>query len=217
MRMSDKGIFALALHEGIVPGPYRDSEGIWTYGVGHTAAAGAPNPAAMPRGAPSDLDAALRDVFALFRRDLAKYEAEVLAAVRVPVSQPQFDALVSFHYNTGGIARARITQRLNAGDINGASEAFGGWMKPKAVIARRKAEQALFRHGHYPGGDVPVWGVDDAGRVIWRPVRRLSFAEVLDMMRPAQPALHPITAAPRESLWASLWRVLWALITRKGA
>ena len=41
MKTSDAGIFALALHEGIVPGPYRDSVGVWTYGIGHTLGAGA--------------------------------------------------------------------------------------------------------------------------------------------------------------------------------
>lgn len=37
MRTSNRGIVALIAHEGIVPGPYRDSKGIWTWGVGHTA------------------------------------------------------------------------------------------------------------------------------------------------------------------------------------
>ena len=37
-----------AEHEGIVPAPYRDSTGLWTYGIGHTAAAGAPGPSTRP-------------------------------------------------------------------------------------------------------------------------------------------------------------------------
>ena len=40
MRTSDLGIIALLGHEGIVPGPYYDSVGVLTYGVGHTASAG---------------------------------------------------------------------------------------------------------------------------------------------------------------------------------
>ena len=44
MKTSDAGIIALISHEGIVPGPYKDSKGILTYGVGHTKAAGAPDP-----------------------------------------------------------------------------------------------------------------------------------------------------------------------------
>ncbi|MGW7506109.1 lysozyme, partial [Streptomyces albidoflavus] len=88
MRVSDKGIAFLVAHEGVVPGPYLDSVGVWTWGVGHTAAAGAPIPSAMPRGMPADLDAALREVFMVFRRDLAKYEADVERALgRTPAAQ----------------------------------------------------------------------------------------------------------------------------------
>jgi lysozyme len=100
MRTSDRGLLALIRHEGIVPGPYLDVKGIWTFGIGHTAAAGPPDPALMPRGMPADLDAGIREAFRVFRVDLARYEAEVLGAVKVPLTQHEFDALVSFHYNT---------------------------------------------------------------------------------------------------------------------
>ena len=50
MKTSDAGLFALALHEGIVPAPYRDSVGVWTYGIGHTLGAGYPDPEKMLRG-----------------------------------------------------------------------------------------------------------------------------------------------------------------------
>ena len=60
MNMTDRGLLALARHEGIVPAPYLDVKRVWTFGVGHTAAAGAPDPARMPRGMPADLDAGIR-------------------------------------------------------------------------------------------------------------------------------------------------------------
>ena len=41
MTVSRRGVLEIAEHEGIVLGPYRDSAGVWTYGVGHTAGAGA--------------------------------------------------------------------------------------------------------------------------------------------------------------------------------
>ena len=44
MKMTDRGLLALARHEGIVPAPYLDVARVWTFGVGHTAAAGAPDP-----------------------------------------------------------------------------------------------------------------------------------------------------------------------------
>ena len=36
-----------------MPGPYLDVKGVWTFGIGHTAAAGAPDPATLPRGMPA--------------------------------------------------------------------------------------------------------------------------------------------------------------------
>ena len=182
MKTSDAGLFALALHEGIVPAPYRDSVGVWTYGIGHTLGAGYPDPAKMQRGMPTNLDAALRDVFDLFRRDVVKYEAVVNRAVKVPVTQAQFDALVSFHYNTGAIGRASFVKRLNAGDEVGAAAGMMAWSKPASIIDRRKAEQKLFAKGIYPTGTVPVWKVDGNGRVIWKPARRLTKDQVLALL-----------------------------------
>ena len=134
MQMTDRGLLALARHEGLVPGPYRDSTGTWTFGIGHTAAAGPPDPATMPRGMPDELDAGIREAFRLFRRDLARYEADVRRAVTVPLQPHEFDALVSFHFNSGGIARAALTRHLNAGDREAAARAFLNWRKPASII-----------------------------------------------------------------------------------
>jgi len=196
MQMTERGLLALAGHEGVVPAPYRDSTGTWTFGIGHTAAAGAPDPVEMPRGMPADLDAGIREAFRVFRADLATYEAEVLGAVTVPLAPHEFDALVSFHYNTGGIARAALTRHLNAGDRAAAAQAFLNWRRPAEIIPRREAERDLFRHGRYPGGPVPVWFVDPAGRVDFsRPVRRLAESQALAFLQPAKPDA-PVTPTP---------------------
>ncbi len=50
-KVSDRGLLALVRHEGIVPGPYLDMKQVWTFGIGHTAAAGPPDPAAYARRA----------------------------------------------------------------------------------------------------------------------------------------------------------------------
>lgn len=185
MQVSDAGALALMHHEGIVPGPYLDAATppVWTWGVGHTAAAGAPIPASLPRGMPRDLDATLAEVFKVFRRDVQRYADDVTRALRVPVEQHEFDALVSFHYNTGAIARAALTKSLNAGDREAAADGFMNWVRPASIIDRRKAEQALFRHGTYPTGTIPVWGVTTAGRVLWKPVRQIDRAAALEYWR----------------------------------
>ncbi len=220
MRTTDRGLLALARHEGVVPAPYLDVKRIWTFGIGHTAAAGAPDPARMPRGMPVDLDAGIAQAFRLFRSDLARYEAEVLRAVTVPLSTHEFDALVSFHYNTGAIARAALTRALNAGDRAAAGAAFMNWLRPASLRQRRDAERDLFLHGRYSEGPIPVWSADAEGRVDFRqPVRRLSAPEALALLRPppvlpVQPD-KPALVAARPSGWlAAILASLTATFSR---
>ncbi len=213
MQTTDRGCLTLIRHEGIVPGPYLDVKDVWTFGIGHTAAAGPPDPARMPRGMSADLDASIREAFRLFRTDLAIYEAEVLRAVKVPLEPHEFDALVSFHYNTGGIARAALTRHLNAGNRAAAAAAFMGWLRPAAIRSRREAERDLFARGIYPTGTFPVWSVDRNGRVDFsRPIRRLSEAEALALLRPSGTPMPPPAQPATEPSW---WQRLASLFTRK--
>lgn len=192
MQTSPQGVAFLVAHEGVVPGPYLDSVGVWTLGIGHTAAAGAPIPADMARGMPADLAAALREVFAVFRRDLARYEAEVAAAIgRTPCEQHEFDAAVSFHFNTGAIKRAAWVDLWRRGQkADAARSMLANWRKPTEIISRRTAERDLFLNGDYGAGKATVWGVSKAGRVIWTSQRRLAQGDILALLD-AAPGLPP--------------------------
>ena len=83
--------------------------------------------------------------------DLTRHAAEVVHAIGdTPTSQCQFDALVSFHYNTGAIARATLTRRHRAGDYGGAAREFERWNRAAGRVLtgltrRRAAEAALYR------------------------------------------------------------------------
>ena len=85
--------------------------------------------------------------------DLERYAAEVALALRgAPTTQPQFDALVSFHYNTGAIARATLTRLHRKGDCAGAAEQFARWNRAggramRGLTRRRAAEARLYRSG----------------------------------------------------------------------
>ncbi|MCW3780345.1 lysozyme [Defluviimonas salinarum] len=221
MHMTDRGLLALVRHEGIVPGLYFDVKQVWTFGIGHTAAAGGPDPATMPRGMPADLDAGIREAFRVFRTDLARYEAAVLRAVKVPLEPHEFDALVSFHYNTGGIAKAALTRHLNAGDRAAAAAAFMGWLKPVAIRQRREAERDLFATGHYPAGTIPVWSVDRNGRVDFsKPIRRLTEGEALALLRPAsvpipRPSVPAVTPEPAIG-WLARLSAFFSTLIRKA-
>lgn len=179
MMISPRGAFALACHEGIVPGPYRDSVGVWTWGIGHTKAAGAPDPETLPRGLPADLTGAIRSAVRTFQGDVQRYAADVARVLTVPVPQHEFDALVSFHYNTGAIAKASLAKALNRGDRASAITGFLSWIKPPEVIGRRRKEQSLFRDGTYPAGPVNIWSVTAKGRVVFKPILTLSEADFI--------------------------------------
>ena len=221
MHMTDRGLLALVRHEGLVPGPYLDVKDVWTFGIGHTAAAGPPDPARLPRGMPADLDAGIREAFQLFRSDIVAYEAEVLRAVNVPLEPHEFDALVSFHYNTGGIAKASLTRHLNAGNRAATAQAFMGWLRPAAIRTRREAERDLFRDGRYSTGTIPVWAVDRNGRVDFsRPIRRLTETEALALLRPANLSAPPPMPTPTQpsappSGWLARLAAFFSNFTRR--
>lgn len=83
-------------------------------------------------------------------RDVALHAAEVAAALGpAPTTQFQFDALVSFHFNTGAIARATLTKKHLAGDYAGAAREFARWNRAggrvlAGLTRRRAAEAALY-------------------------------------------------------------------------
>ncbi len=85
--------------------------------------------------------------------DLVRFAAEVDRALGgAPTTPAQFDALVSFHYNTGAIARAALTRLHKAGDWAAAAREFARWNRAGGRILagltrRRAAEAALYRDG----------------------------------------------------------------------
>jgi lysozyme len=140
--MSTKGLIALANREAIVLSAYRDSKGIWTIAGGHTAAAGPPKP--VP-----GMTLTMQQALELFARDVERYAARVRKYVKVKVTQPQFDALVSFDYNTGEIDKAKLVDTLNRGDVQGAGRQFMNWVTPSSLYDRRDGERRQFLTGDY--------------------------------------------------------------------
>ena len=87
---------------------------------------------------------------ARLKRDLARYSREVAAAIGdAPTDQGQFDALVSFHYNTGAIAKATLTKLHRAGQFARAQAEFGKWINAggrvmQGLVKRRADEAELY-------------------------------------------------------------------------
>lgn len=183
MNLSEKGLFQLASHEGIVVNPYYDSVGVITFGIGHTAGAGNPHPTSIPYMNEPDADR-YRLVFDVFKTDIKKFEKRVLNAVKVPLSQHEFDALVSFDFNTGGINTANLTKRLNEGNREAAADGFMGWLRPAEIKGRRTDEMNLFRTGEYNlNGKIAVYrSSPPPAYKLGKPFKTMTYTEFMSYM-----------------------------------
>lgn len=75
-------------------------------------------------------------------------------AVKRPITQGQYDALISFTFNVGttALAKSTLVRKLNAGDCLGAAREFDRWVYAKGkrltgLVKRRAAERAMFEQG----------------------------------------------------------------------
>lgn len=92
MDATDRAIAKLKELEGFCTNPYECGDGRRTIGYGHVMHDGDP-PYHVPLSAP--------EADSILRHDIARAVDAVNALVTVPLTQPQFDALVLFTYNVG--------------------------------------------------------------------------------------------------------------------
>lgn len=143
MDLSLAGLAHLKQFEGLRLQPYKDSGGLWTIGYGHLLKSG--------EWWDSITEAQAAQLLA---DDVGTAEDAVNALVKVSMTQPQFDALVSFVYNVGvgAFRRSTLLRKLNAGDYAGAAGQFQLWRNAggrvvQGLVNRRAAEVALFAGG----------------------------------------------------------------------
>src|SRR5690348_9873974 len=106
MKTSPHGIKLLENREGVRLTVYKDSKGIPTVGVGHVV---------LPEDGlklGDKITQAQCDAF--LAHDLGKCENAVNGAVKVPMTQNQFDAMVSFAFNIGveGFKTSSVVRKL---------------------------------------------------------------------------------------------------------
>jgi GH24 family phage-related lysozyme (muramidase) len=161
--LSAQGLDLVKRFEGLRLAAYQDSAGVWTIGYGHT---GNVRPGQRITEAQAEQ---------LLRKDVAWAEDAVRKNVDVPLSQGQFDALVSFTFNlgSGALQRSTLLKKLNAGDYAGAQAEFGRFVHAggrvlPGLVRRRADEAALFGSGEpangRPASDNAAMGTRDAGR-----------------------------------------------------
>jgi lysozyme len=142
MNTSQAGIDAIKDYEGVRLKAYDDGVGVWTIGVGHTKG--------VRRGDEITMD----QVDEFLRDDLAEAEKTVSTRVIAPLTQGQFDALVSFVFNVGSGAfmASTLLKKLNARDYDGAADEFLRWNKAggrvlAGLTKRRISERMMFLTG----------------------------------------------------------------------
>lgn len=119
---------------------YKDVRGIWTIGIGHTAAAGLPHPCEGMKLTESSMQA-------LFTVDIKQYEAAVRDAIKgSALANHEFDACVSLCYNigTGGFRGSSVAALIRELRYAEAADHFLLWDNPKSLLGRRQSERAQF-------------------------------------------------------------------------
>jgi lysozyme len=139
MKTSAAGIALIERFEGLRLRAYQDGNGVWSIGYGHTSD--------VTSGKFETKEQAEADLCT----DLNTAEAAVERLVGVPLTQGQFDALVSFTYNEGQgrLRDSTLLKLLNAGSYAGAAKAFASWeviagKHSAGLEKRRDSEVALF-------------------------------------------------------------------------
>ncbi|QGM46125.1 lysozyme [Methylocystis heyeri] len=131
---------------------YADSGGVPTIGWGHTAKVGGPAVRVGQRITQEQADT-------LFNLDVARFERDVnkVVAMGVALAQHQFDALVSFHYNTGKLLspKCSIVRLLKKGKHSMVPAVMLQYVnvngKPLVGLKRRRL------------GEVGLWNMPDDG------------------------------------------------------
>lgn len=160
-RLTERGAMELVGHEAIVREWYKDSVGVGTWSVGITNASG--HSVDRYKDNPQTIMQCLEIYIWVLRENYIP--AVEKAFTGHTLTEAQFTAALSFHYNTGAIGKADWVKLWKAGKVAAAEKAFMNWCNPPEIIPRREKERDLFFHG--------VWSQDELATVY--PVKKPSY------------------------------------------
>ena len=139
MKISQEGISLIKKFEGCEYNAYKCAADVLTIGYGHTKD--------VKEG---DL-VTQQEAENLLTKDLEEFEGYVLDAVEMPMSQHQFDAMVSWTFNLGpsNLKASTMLKVLNNGAYEDVPAQIKRWNKAngkvlEGLIRRREAEALLF-------------------------------------------------------------------------
>lgn len=145
MKTSANGIAHIKEFEGFRGKRYLCPAGKWAIGYGHVIVD-------SERATLWNVELTEDQATKLLMKDLVRFEDAVSAMVAVPLTQGQFDALVSFAYNLGEakLRSSTLLKLLNAGDYEGARKQINRWVysngkKLDGLIRRRARETEMFQ------------------------------------------------------------------------
>ncbi len=145
MKISEKGLNLIKEFEGLRLKPYKDAVGIPTIGYGNTYYEDGRK---VSLSDPAITEARATD---LLKMVVKRYEDAINRYVQVPITQNQFDALVSFAYNVGNenVRKSTLMKLLNRKQYTEAADQLLRWNKAggktlKGLTRRRQAERTLF-------------------------------------------------------------------------
>jgi len=141
MRTSDEGVALIQHFEGCRLEAYLCPASVWTIGYGHTFR--------VREGDVIDQEAAE----ALLIEDLEEFEGHVSRLVEIPLTQHQFDALVSWTFNLGpgNLEESTLLNRINFGPLSDVPFQIQRWTRAggkvlEGLVKRRAAEAALWQN-----------------------------------------------------------------------
>ncbi|MBA2332233.1 MAG: glycoside hydrolase family protein, partial [Actinobacteria bacterium] len=145
--LSKEGAKLIATFEGFRGKLYNDVANHCTIGYGHLVHHGP-----IDGSEPAEFRAGISQERALdlLQEDAAKAAAEIKRSVKVPLSQCQFDALVSFAFNVGNgaFSESTLLRLLNEGRYDAVEEQLARWNKAGGKtlqgLANRRAAEAKF-------------------------------------------------------------------------
>lgn len=135
MKISESGINLIKEFEGLRLEAYQDIVGVWTIGYGHTG-----DVAAGRKISEAEAEEILRKDLAVFEEKVAAYDSTY------HWTQNEFDALVSFAFNIGGIGQLTQMGTRTKAQIAEMIPAYNhaGGRVVKGLTDRRLKEQKLF-------------------------------------------------------------------------
>jgi len=185
MNVSQAGIDLIKEFEGLRLEAYRDAVGVWTIGYGHTETA-------RPGMKITEAEAE-----ALLRYDIDKRVPAIERALKVKVTQNQFDAIVSFVFNVGvgAFRSSTLLKNINRGDIEDEADEFDRWVyaggkKLPGLVRRRAAERALFEsvEAPPPPTEVTEWNMPVLSRPYQDSTAARLFLHLVDGRSTSLPA-----------------------------